>query len=98
MQVHEEVLRLLMAAVGQLSVAQLAGYLQTTLANSKRSRRLLAAPVVASSPDHCSVERIAVMSPSWSSVQGQCIISSEAAMQLGWALNGSCADGMWAWA
>ena len=47
MQVHEEVLRLLLAAVGQLSVSRLAQYLQTTLAKSKRSRKcaLTQAPI-----------------------------------------------------
>jgi hypothetical protein len=38
-QVHEEVLRLLLAAVPQLSVERLAQYLHATLANSKRSRK-----------------------------------------------------------
>lgn len=36
---HEEVLRLLLAAAPQLSVAQVAQYLQSTLNNSKKSRR-----------------------------------------------------------
>ena len=38
-QVHEEVLRLLLAAVPQLGVERLAQLLATTLANSKRSRK-----------------------------------------------------------
>ena len=44
MQVHEEVLRLLLAAVPQLSVERLAGLLATTLANSKRSRKCARTP------------------------------------------------------
>ena len=39
MQVHEEVLRLILVAAPQLSVPQVAQYLQNTINNSKRSRR-----------------------------------------------------------
>ena len=39
MQVHEEVLRLLMVGTERLGVPKLAEYLQATLANSKKSRR-----------------------------------------------------------
>lgn len=42
MQVHEEVLRLLLGAAPQLSVAQVAQYLQNTLNNSKKSRKCAA--------------------------------------------------------
>jgi len=38
-QVHEEVLRLILVAAPQLSVPQVAQYLQNTINNSKRSRR-----------------------------------------------------------
>ena len=39
LQVHEEVLRLILVAAPQLSVPQVAQYLQNTINNSKRSRR-----------------------------------------------------------
>jgi hypothetical protein len=38
-QVHEEVLRLLLAALGKLGTALVADYLQTLLRNSRKSRR-----------------------------------------------------------
>ena len=39
MQVHEEVLRLLLAAAPQLPVPQTAQYLHNTINNSKKSRK-----------------------------------------------------------
>ena len=39
MQVHDQTLQLLKACALQLTVAKLAAYLQTTLANSRKSRR-----------------------------------------------------------
>ncbi len=42
LQVHEEVLRLLLAALPKLGTAQLAHYLQETLKHSRKSRKCVA--------------------------------------------------------
>lgn len=45
LEVHEEVLRLLLAVHSKLSVQQVADYLQTLLRNSRKSRRWVAIPL-----------------------------------------------------